>query len=34
MRQRLIVADLSLKGMSARESHDNIVAILGPDAVS
>jgi hypothetical protein len=30
----LIVADLSLKGMSAREIHGDIVATLGPDAVS
>jgi hypothetical protein len=34
MKQRPIVADLSLKGMSAREIHDDIVATLGPDAVS
>jgi hypothetical protein len=34
MAQRPIVADLSLKGMSAREIHDDIVATLGPDAVS
>jgi hypothetical protein len=32
MSQRLIIAYLSLKGMSARETHDNIVATLGPDA--
>jgi hypothetical protein len=32
--QRPIVAHLSLKGMSAREIHDNIIATLGPDAVS
>jgi hypothetical protein len=31
--QRPIVAYLSLKGMSALEIHDDIVAILGPDAV-
>jgi hypothetical protein len=34
MTQRPIVADLSLKGMSAREIHDDIVASIGPDAVS
>jgi hypothetical protein len=34
MTQRLIVAYLSLKGMSAREIHDNIVATFVPDAVS
>jgi hypothetical protein len=34
MTQRPIVTDLSLKGMSAREIHDDIVASLGPDAVS
>jgi hypothetical protein len=34
MTQRPIVADLSLKGMSAREIHDNIVATLESDAVS
>jgi hypothetical protein len=34
MTQRPIVAYLSLKGMSAREIHDDIVAILWPDAVS
>jgi hypothetical protein len=34
MTQRPIVAYLSLKGMSAREIHDDIVATLGPDAVS
>jgi hypothetical protein len=34
MTQRPIVADLSLKGMSAREIHDDIGATLGPDAVS
>jgi hypothetical protein len=34
MTQRPIVAYLSLKGMSAREIHDGIVATLGPDAVS
>jgi hypothetical protein len=33
MMQRPIVADLSLKGMSAREIHDDIVATLGPDTV-
>jgi hypothetical protein len=33
MTQRLIVAYLSLKGMSAREIHDDIVATLGPDVV-
>jgi hypothetical protein len=33
MTQRPIVAHLSLKGMSAREIHDDIGAILGPDAV-
>jgi hypothetical protein len=33
MTQRPIVAYLSLKGMSAREIHDDIVATLGPDAV-
>jgi hypothetical protein len=32
--QRPIVAYLSLKGMSAREIHDDILATLGPDAVS
>jgi hypothetical protein len=32
--QRPIVAYLSLKGMSARETHDDIVATLAPDAVS
>jgi hypothetical protein len=31
--QRPIVAYLSLKGMSAREIHDDIVATLVPDAV-
>jgi hypothetical protein len=31
MTQRPIVAYLSLKEMSAREIHDDIVAILGPD---
>jgi hypothetical protein len=30
---RPIVADLSLKGMSAREIHDNMVATRGPDTV-
>jgi hypothetical protein len=34
MTQRPIVASLSLKGMWAREIHDDIVATLGPDAVS
>jgi hypothetical protein len=34
MTQRPIVADLSLKEMSAREIHDDIVAALEPDAVS
>jgi hypothetical protein len=34
MTQRSIVAYLSMKGMSAREIHDNIVTTLGPDAVS
>jgi hypothetical protein len=34
MTQRPIVAYLLLKGMSAREVHDDIVATLGPDAVS
>jgi hypothetical protein len=34
MTQRPIVADLSLKGISAREIHDDIVATLGPDAGS
>jgi hypothetical protein len=34
MTQRPIVAYLSLKGMSAREIHEDIVAILEPDAVS
>jgi hypothetical protein len=34
MIQRPIVAHLSLKGMPAREIHDDIAAILGPDAVS
>jgi hypothetical protein len=33
MMQRPIVAYLSLKGTSAREIHDNIVATLGPDVV-
>jgi hypothetical protein len=32
--QRPIVTYLSPKGMSAREIHDDIVATLGPDAVS
>jgi hypothetical protein len=34
MMQRPIVAYLSLKGISARELHDDIVATLGPDAMS
>jgi hypothetical protein len=34
MAQRPIVAYLSLKGISAREIHDDIIATLGPDAVS
>jgi hypothetical protein len=34
MTQCPIVAYLSLKGMSARGIHDEIVATLGPDAVS
>jgi hypothetical protein len=34
MTQRPIVAYLSLKEMSEHESHDDIVAILGPNAVS
>jgi transposase len=34
MTQRPIVAYLSLKGMSVREIHGDIVATLGPDAVS
>jgi hypothetical protein len=34
MTQCPIVDCLSLKGMSAREIHDDIVAILEPDAVS
>jgi transposase len=34
MTQRSIVAYLSLKGMSASEIHDDIVATLGVDAVS
>jgi hypothetical protein len=34
MTQPPIVVYLSLKGMSAREIHDDIVATLGPDAVS
>jgi hypothetical protein len=34
MTQHPIVADLSLKWMSAREIHDNVVATLGPDVVS
>jgi transposase len=34
MTQRPIVGYFSLKGMSAREIHNDIVATLGPDAVS
>jgi hypothetical protein len=34
MTQRAIVAYPSLKGISAREIHDDIVATIGPDAVS
>jgi hypothetical protein len=34
MTQRPIVTYLSLKGVSAREIHDDIVATLGPDTVS
>jgi hypothetical protein len=34
MTQPPIVAYLSLKGVSAREIHNDIVAALGPDAVS
>jgi hypothetical protein len=34
MTQRPIVAYLSLKGMSAREVHDDVVATLVPDVVS
>jgi hypothetical protein len=34
MTQRPIVAYFSLKGMSAREIHDDIVATLEPDAMS
>jgi hypothetical protein len=34
MTQCPIVAYLSLKGMSEREIHDDIVATLGPDAIS
>jgi hypothetical protein len=34
MTQRPIVSYLSLKGMSACETHDDIVATFGPDAVS
>jgi hypothetical protein len=34
MTQRPIVADLSLKWMSAREIHDDIVATFEPDTVS
>jgi hypothetical protein len=34
MTQRPMVAYLSLKRMSARENHDDIITTLGPDAVS
>jgi hypothetical protein len=34
MTQRPIVAYLSLKGISVREIHNDIVSSLGPDAVS
>jgi hypothetical protein len=34
MTQRPIVAYLSLKGMSAREIHNDIIVTLGPYAVS
>jgi transposase len=34
MTRRPIIAYLSLKGMSAREIHEDIVTILEPDAVS
>jgi hypothetical protein len=34
MTQRPILAYLSLKGMSARDIHDDIVTTLGPDALS
>jgi hypothetical protein len=34
MTQRPTVAYLSMKGMSAREIHNDIVATLRPDAVS
>jgi hypothetical protein len=34
MTQHPIAAYLSLKGMSAREIHNDIVGTLGPDAVS
>jgi hypothetical protein len=34
MTQRPIGACSSLKGLSTRENHDDIVATLGPDAVS
>jgi hypothetical protein len=34
MTSRPIAVYLSLKGMSAREIHDDIVATLGPDVVS
>jgi hypothetical protein len=34
MTQRSIVAYLSLKGMSAREGHDDILTTFGPDPVS
>jgi hypothetical protein len=33
MTQRPIAAYLSLKEVSAREIHDDIVAIFGPDSV-
>jgi hypothetical protein len=34
MTQRPTIAYLSLKGMSVREIHDDIVITFGPDAVS
>jgi hypothetical protein len=34
MAERPIVAYLSLKGIPARDIHDDIVATVGPDAVS
>jgi hypothetical protein len=34
MRQHLIIAYLSLEGMWAHEIHDDLVATLGPDAMS